>query len=170
MNAYSNLQNVSHILTLSGKVRTKKNAFGAEKQNKKSKGEQSDLCDLEQVTLKPQLRAGHFLTIWMQRWYLSLLWGDEQSWLPNFGVHSAELGKLACFFSLKRKNSFRKFTHLIKINAARKSLIPHSVKVLKTQEDHRVPGLFPPRTTLFTTSYSLNGSEKPTTLQKIQKV
>ena len=28
---------------------TKNNAFGGEKQNKKSNGEQSDLCDLEQV-------------------------------------------------------------------------------------------------------------------------
>ena len=49
------------------------NAFGGEKQNKKSNGEQSDLCDLEQVTLKPQLQVYHYLTTWLQIWYHSLL-------------------------------------------------------------------------------------------------
>ena len=48
---------------------TKNNAFGGEKQNKKSNGEQSDLCDLEQVTLKPQLQVHHYLTTWLQIWY-----------------------------------------------------------------------------------------------------
>ena len=42
--------------------------------NKKSNGEQSDLCDLEQVTLK---RVRHCLTTWLQIWYHSLLWGDS---------------------------------------------------------------------------------------------
>ena len=36
---------------------TKSNAFGGEKQNKNSNGEQSDLCDLEQVISKQQLQA-----------------------------------------------------------------------------------------------------------------
>ena len=45
--------------------------------NKKSNGEQSDLCDLEQVTLKPQLQAHQCLTTWRQKWYHSLLWGDS---------------------------------------------------------------------------------------------
>ena len=44
---------------------TKNNAFGGEKQNKKSNDEQSDLCDLEQVTLKPQLQVHHYLTTWL---------------------------------------------------------------------------------------------------------
>ena len=39
---------------------TKNDAFGGKKQNEKSNGEQSDLCDLEQVTLKPQLQAHHW--------------------------------------------------------------------------------------------------------------
>ena len=52
---------------------TKNSAFGGEKQNKKSNGEQSDLCDLEQVTLKPQLQVHHCLTIGLQIWYHSLL-------------------------------------------------------------------------------------------------
>ena len=47
---------------------TKNNAFGGEKQTKKSNGEQSDLCDLEQVTLKPQLQVHHYLTTWLQTW------------------------------------------------------------------------------------------------------
>ena len=81
--------------------RTKNNAFGGEKQNKESNGEQSDLCDLEQVTLKPQLQAHHCLTTWLQIWYHSLLWGDsirkgadleKQNCL--FGVHPAVMGKL----------------------------------------------------------------------------
>ena len=80
---------------------TKNNAFGGEKQNKKSNGEQSDLCDLEQVTLKPQLQVHHYLTTWLQIWYHSLLWGDsirkgadleKQNCL--FGVYPAVMGKL----------------------------------------------------------------------------
>ena len=75
---------------------TKNNAFGGEKQNKKSNGEQSDLYDLAQVTLKPQLQVNHYLTTWLQIWYHSLLWGDsirkgadfeKQNCL--FGVHPA---------------------------------------------------------------------------------
>ena len=82
-------------------VNDKKNAFGGEKQNKKSNGEQSDLCDLEQVTWKPQLQAHHCLTTWLQIWYHSLLWGDsirkgadleKQNCL--FDVHPAVMGKL----------------------------------------------------------------------------
>ena len=74
-----------------------------EKNNtKKSNGEQSDFCDLEQVTLKPQLQAHHCLITWLQIWYHSLLWGDiirkganleKQNCL--FGVHPAVMGKLA---------------------------------------------------------------------------
>ena len=76
---------------------------------KTSNGEQSDLCDLEQVTLKPQLQVHHYLTTWLQIWYHSLLWGDsirkgtdleKQNCL--FGVHPAVMGKLTSF----RKNSF----------------------------------------------------------------
>ena len=58
-------------------VSDKNNAFGGEKQNKKGNSEQSDLCDLEQVTLKPQLQVQHCLTIWLQIWYHSLLWADS---------------------------------------------------------------------------------------------
>ena len=47
----------------------KNNAFGGEKQNKKKDGEQSDLCDIEQITLKPQLQADHCLATWLQIWY-----------------------------------------------------------------------------------------------------
>ena len=87
---------------------TKNNAFGGEKQNKKSNGEQSDLCDLEQVTLKPQLQAHHCLTTWLQIWYHSLLWGDsirkgadleKQNCL--FGVHPAVMGKLTFLYRPK---------------------------------------------------------------------
>ena len=46
---------------------TQNNAFDGEKQTKKSNGGQSDICDLEQVTLKPQLQAQHCLTTWL-RW------------------------------------------------------------------------------------------------------
>ena len=75
-------------------VNDKNNAFGGEKQNKKSNGEQSDLCDLEQVTLKPQLQVHHYLTTWLQLWYHSLLWGDsirkgadleKENWRPPRG-------------------------------------------------------------------------------------
>ena len=41
--------------------------------NKKSNGEQSYLCDLEQDALKPQLQAHHYLSTWLQIWYHSLL-------------------------------------------------------------------------------------------------
>ena len=56
---------------------TKNYAFKGEKQIKKSNGEQSDFCDLEQVTLEPQLQVDHWLTTWLQIWYHSLLWGDS---------------------------------------------------------------------------------------------
>ena len=62
---------------------TKNNAFGGEKQNKKSNGEQSDLCDLEQVTLKPLLQFHHYLTTWMQIWYHSLLWAIVSERAPT---------------------------------------------------------------------------------------
>ena len=80
---------------------TQNNACGRGKQNKKSNGENSDLCDLKQVILKPQLQAHHCLTTWLQIWYHSLLWGDSirkgadlemQNCL--FGVHPAVMGKL----------------------------------------------------------------------------
>ena len=83
---------------------TQNDVFGGEKQNKKSNREQSDLCDLEQVTLKPQLQVHHCLTIWLQIWYHSLLWVDsirmggnleKQSCL--FGVHPADLGNKTFF-------------------------------------------------------------------------
>ena len=79
---------------------TKNNALGREKQNKKSNGKETDLCDLEQATLKQLLQVRHCLTILLQIWYHSLLWGDsirkgadleKQNCL--FGVHPAELGK-----------------------------------------------------------------------------
>ena len=56
---------------------TKNNAFGGEKQNKKSNSEQSDLCDLQQVTLKPHLQVHHCWTTWLQMWCHSVLWGDS---------------------------------------------------------------------------------------------
>ena len=56
---------------------TKNNAFGGEKQIKKSNGEQSDLCDLEQVTLKPQLQFYPYLTIWLKIWYHSIRKGAD---------------------------------------------------------------------------------------------
>ena len=95
---------------------TKNNAFGGEKQNKKSNGEQSDLCDLEQVTLKPQLQVHHYLNTWLQIWYHSLLWGDsirkgadleKQNCL--FGVHPAVMGKLTSLFSLPLKIEIHHF-------------------------------------------------------------
>ena len=80
---------------------TQNNACGGEKQNKKSNGDQSDLCDLEQVTLKPQLQAHHCLTTWLQIWYHSLPWGDSIRKGADldkhnclFGVHPAVMGKL----------------------------------------------------------------------------
>ena len=72
--------------------------------NKKSNGEQSDPCDLEQVTLKPQLQVHYYLTTWLQIWYHSLLRGysiqksaglEKQNCLSS--VHPAELGKLTLF-------------------------------------------------------------------------
>ena len=87
---------------------TQNNACDGEKQNKKSNGEQSDLRDLEQVTLKQQLQAHHCLTTRLQTWYHSLLWGDsirkgadlkKQNCL--FGVHPAVMRKLTSLsFSL----------------------------------------------------------------------
>ena len=52
-------------------VNDKSHAFSGEKQNKKSNGEQSDLCDLEKVTLKPQLQVHRYLTTWLRIWYHS---------------------------------------------------------------------------------------------------
>ena len=81
---------------------TRNNAFGGEKQNKAV--EQSDLCDLEQVTLKPLLQVYHYLTTWLQILYHCLLWGDsirkgahleKQNCL--FSVHPAVMGKLTSF-------------------------------------------------------------------------
>ena len=83
-----------------------KKPFGGEKQNKKSNSEQSDLCDFEQVTLKPQLQDHHCLTIWLQTWYHSLLWGDSIRKSPDlekqnclFGVQPAVMGKLTSLLS-----------------------------------------------------------------------
>ena len=81
---------------------TKNNTFGGEKQNKESNGKQSDLCDLEQVTLKPQLQVHHYLTTWLQIWYHILLWGDSirkgaDLQKQNWKVHLAELWKLTFF-------------------------------------------------------------------------
>ena len=79
---------------------TKITHLAEKNKNKKSNGEQSVLCDLEQVTLKPQLQVHHCLTTWLQIWYHSLLWGDsirkgadleKQNCL--FGVNPAELLK-----------------------------------------------------------------------------
>ena len=79
--------------------------------NKKSNGEQSDFCDLNQVTLKPQPRVHHCLTIWLQIWYHSLLWGDrirndadleKQNCL--FGVHPAIIWKITFFYFLLLTN------------------------------------------------------------------
>ena len=61
---------------------TKNNALGAEKQNRKSNGEQSDLCDFEQVALKPQLQVRRCLTTWLQIWHHSLLWGKVSERAP----------------------------------------------------------------------------------------
>ena len=76
----------------------KNNAFGGEKQNKRATvSSQTDLCDLEQVTLKPQLQAHYYLTTWLQIWYHSLLCGDSirkdadlEKQNRLFGVHPAE--------------------------------------------------------------------------------
>ena len=75
------------------------------RKTKRSHGEQSDSCDLEQVIVKPQFQANHHLTIRLQTWYHSLLWGvsirkgvelEKQNCL--LGVHIAELGKKTFFF------------------------------------------------------------------------
>ena len=67
------------------------------------------ICDLEQVTLKPQLQAYHCLTIWLQIWYHSLLCEDsirkgadleKQNCL--FGVHPAGSGEKLSFFSTSK--------------------------------------------------------------------
>ena len=67
---------------------------------KKSNGEQSDLCDHEQVTFKPQLQADHCLTTWLQLWYHSLLWensirkgADLEKHNRLFDVQLAKFGK-----------------------------------------------------------------------------
>ena len=61
--------------------------------NKKSNGEESDLCDLEQVILKPQLQVHHSLTTWLQIGYHCLLWGDSIR-------KGADLEKQNCFFGI----------------------------------------------------------------------
>ena len=101
---------------------TKNNAFGGEKQNKKSNGEQSDLCDLEQVTLKPQLQVHHYLTTWLQIWYHSLLWGDSirkgaglETQNCLFGVHPVVMWKftsLSLCFVLDFTSFEAKQTHI----------------------------------------------------------
>ena len=67
------------------------------KLKKKSNGEQSDLCNLEQVTLKPELQVSHYLTTWLQIWYHGLLWRgsfregadlEEQIWNSGNNVNS----------------------------------------------------------------------------------
>ena len=105
-------------------VNEKNNAIGGEKQNKKNNGEQSDFCDLEQVTLKPQqlwfqsdlkrLQVHHYLTTWLQIWYHSLLGGDsirQGSDLEKknclFGVHPAVIGKLTSFSLSLNMNLFQ---------------------------------------------------------------
>ena len=69
--------------------------------NETSNGEKTDLCDLEQITLKPQLQDHHYLTTWLQIWYHSLLWGvsirkgahlEKQNCF--FGAHPAVMGKV----------------------------------------------------------------------------
>ena len=82
-------------------VNDKKNHIWRGKAKEKDNGEQSDLCDLEQVTLKPQLQAHHCLTTWLQILYHSLLWGDSirkgtdlEKHNCLFGVHPAVMGKL----------------------------------------------------------------------------
>ena len=66
---------------------------------------QSELCDLEQVILKPQFQADHCLTNWRQIRYHSLLWGDGirkgtdlEKKVYLLGIHPAELGKLTFTF------------------------------------------------------------------------
>ena len=95
---------------------TQNNACGGEKQNKKINVEQSDLCDFEQVTLKPQLQAHHCLITWLQIWYHSLLWensirkgADLKKQNCLFGVHPTVMGKLTSLSPLKceiLKNGF----------------------------------------------------------------
>ena len=87
------------------KRRPKITRLTEKKQNKKSNGEQSDLCDLEQVTLLPLLQVHLCLTTWLQIWYHSLLRGDsirkgleKQNCL--FGVHPAVMGKLTTSTSI----------------------------------------------------------------------
>ena len=89
----------------------------SKKIGKKSKGEQSGLCDLEQVTLKPQLQVHHYLTTWLRIWYHSLLWGDSirkgadlEKRNCLFGFQSAELWKLTSLLSFfKQERKTRKF-------------------------------------------------------------
>ena len=76
----------------------KNNALGGGK-HEKSNGEQSDFCDHEQVTLKPQFQTDHCLTTWLEIWYHSNRKGTylvKQNCL--FGVHPAVMGKFTFFF------------------------------------------------------------------------
>ena len=81
---------------------TKKITHLAEQsKTKRATVSKKDLCDLEQVTLKPQLQVHHYLTTWLQIWYHSLLWGDcirkgadLEKQICLFGVHPAVMEKL----------------------------------------------------------------------------
>ena len=75
---------------------TNSSTCGGEKQNKNCNGEQSDLCDLEQVTLKPHLQVHPCLTIGLQIRYHSLLWGDSIR-------KGADLEKQICLFGVHRQ-------------------------------------------------------------------
>ena len=84
---------------------------------KKSNGEQSDLCDLEQVILKPQLQVRHYLTTWLQIWYHCLLWEgsirkgtdlEKQNCL--FGVHPVVMGKPTSLLYWGKSSHFLQFT------------------------------------------------------------
>ena len=123
---------------------TQNNACGREKQNKKSNGEQSDLYDLEQVTLKPQLQAHHCLTTWLQIWFHSVLWGDSirtgadlenQNFL--IVVHPAVMGKLTSLLTVKRKlfNQFIKNTPFLHLRQSKTSFFVLSY--LETQFYYR---------------------------------
>ena len=127
---------------------TKNNAFGGEKQNKKSNGEQSDLCDLEQVTLKPQFQVHHYLTTWLRIWYHRLLWRDsirkgadlkKQNCL--FGVHPAAMGKLTSLSSLYRSaiapcflfTLFQPYCYATKRLRLIETWAPHSLQQMKKE-------------------------------------
>ena len=55
----------------------KNNAKVVQMQNKKSNCEQSDHCDLEQVTLKSHFESRALLDHLIEIWYHSLSWGDS---------------------------------------------------------------------------------------------